>query len=100
MRISDWSSDVCSSDLLVEGIGSRDEVAALELNVSCPNVHSGLVVGESPDEARSLLEALRPLTPKPLLVKLTPNVHPAQVGTEGRSVGKECVSKGRPGGSP
>ena len=41
---------------LVEGIGSRDEVAALELNVSCPNVHSGLVVGESPDEARSLLE--------------------------------------------
>ena len=64
---------------LVEGIGSRDEVAALELNVSCPNVHSGLVVGESPEEARSLLEALRPLTPKPLIVKLTPNVHPAPV---------------------
>jgi dihydroorotate dehydrogenase (NAD+) catalytic subunit len=32
---------------LVEGVGGRDEVAALELNVSCPNVKSGLIVGES-----------------------------------------------------
>src|SRR5215213_5530368 len=33
---------------LVEGVGDRDEVAAIELNVSCPNVHSGLIVGEQP----------------------------------------------------
>ena len=33
---------------LVEGVGERDEVAAIELNVSCPNVHSGLIVGEQP----------------------------------------------------
>ena len=59
---------------LVEGVGGRDEVAALELNVSCPNVKSGLIVGESPDEALSLLRRLRPLTERPLLVKLTPNV--------------------------
>ena len=48
------------------------EVAAIELNVSCPNVHSGLIVGEQPSESRALLEALRPLTEKPLIVKLTP----------------------------
>ena len=78
--------------LLVEAIGSRDEVAALELNVSCPNVHSGLVVGESPDEARSLLEALRPLTPKPLIVKLTPNVHPAPVAEAAVEGGADAVS--------
>ena len=59
---------------LVKGVGGREEVAALELNVSCPNVKSGLIVGESPDEARSLVERVRPLTEKPLLVKLTPNV--------------------------
>jgi dihydroorotate dehydrogenase (NAD+) catalytic subunit len=59
---------------LVEGVGGREEVAALELNVSCPNVKSGLIVGESPEEAGSLLRRLRPLTEKPLLVKLTPNV--------------------------
>lgn len=77
---------------LVESIGSRDEVAALELNVSCPNVHSGLVVGESPDEARSLLEAVRPLTAKPLIVKLTPNVHPAPVALAAVEGGADAVS--------
>ena len=59
---------------LVEAVGERDEVAAIELNVSCPNVHSGLIVGEQPAETEALLEALRPLTEKPLIVKLTPNV--------------------------
>src|SRR5436190_9934891 len=59
---------------LVEAVGARDEVAAIELNVSCPNVKSGLIVGESPEEANSLLRAIKPLTEKPLIVKLTPNV--------------------------
>jgi dihydroorotate dehydrogenase (NAD+) catalytic subunit len=59
---------------LVAAVGERDEVAAIELNVSCPNVHSGLIVGEAPAETEALLEALRPLTAKPLIVKLTPNV--------------------------
>src|SRR4051794_40347156 len=30
---------------LLAGVGERPEVAAIELNVSCPNVHSGLIVG-------------------------------------------------------
>ena len=47
---------------LVGAVAARDEVAAIELNVSCPNVHSGLIVGEQPDETEALLEALRPLT--------------------------------------
>jgi len=59
---------------LVEGIGERDEVAALELNVSCPNVESGLIVGEQPEEILSLVRALRLVCEKPLFVKLTPNV--------------------------
>src|SRR6201994_3689665 len=58
----------------VERVAARREVAAVELNVSCPNVHSGLIVGENPSETEALLEALRPLTEKPLIVKLTPNV--------------------------
>ena len=77
---------------LVEGIGSREEVAALELNVSCPNVHSGTIVGESPDEARSLLSDLRPLTRKPLIVKLTPNVNPAPVAAAAAEGGADAVS--------
>lgn len=58
----------------VERVAARREVAAIELNVSCPNVHSGLIVGENPSETEALLDALRPLTEKPLIVKLTPNV--------------------------
>ena len=78
---------------LVEGVGGREEVAAIELNVSCPNVKSGLIVGESPDEARSLLETVRPLTEKPLLVKLTPNVaDPVPVAEAAVEGGADAVS--------
>ncbi len=58
---------------LVEAFAAADEVAALELNVSCPNVKTGLIMGADPDEIAALLERVRPLTEKPLVVKLTPN---------------------------
>src|SRR5439155_25474668 len=51
---------------LVEGVAGRQEVAAVELNVSCPNVKSGCVMGSEPDETLPLLEHVRPLTQKPL----------------------------------
>jgi dihydroorotate dehydrogenase (NAD+) catalytic subunit len=58
---------------LVSAFSARDEVAALELNVSCPNVETGLVMGADPGEIAALLRRVRPLTDKPLIVKLTPN---------------------------
>ena len=78
---------------LVTGVGEKDEVAAIELNVSCPNVHSGLIVGEQPTETMALLEALRPLTEKPLIVKLTPNVaDPSSVAVAAEEGGADAVS--------
>jgi dihydroorotate dehydrogenase (NAD+) catalytic subunit len=78
---------------LVGELGGRDEVTAIELNVSCPNVHSGLIVGEQPDETEALLEALRPLADKPLIVKLTPNVaSPADVAVAAEQGGAAAVS--------
>ena len=78
---------------LVEGVGGREEVSALELNVSCPNVKSGLIVGESPEEACSLLERVRPLTEKPLIVKLTPNIaDPVPVALAAQEGGADAVS--------
>jgi dihydroorotate dehydrogenase (NAD+) catalytic subunit len=78
---------------LVEAVGGRDEVSAIELNVSCPNVHSGLIVGEQPSETAALLETLRPLTGKPLIVKLTPNVaDPAAVAVAAEASGADAVS--------
>jgi dihydroorotate dehydrogenase (NAD+) catalytic subunit len=78
---------------LLEGVGGREEVAAIELNVSCPNVRSGLIVGEQPGETESLLEAVRPLSDRPLIVKLTPNVaDPASVAVAAEEGGADAVS--------
>ena len=65
---------------LVERVGEREEVTALELNVSCPNVKTGLMFGADPGEVARLLDAVRPRSSKPLIVKLTPNcASPADV---------------------
>jgi dihydroorotate dehydrogenase (NAD+) catalytic subunit len=78
---------------LVSAFAVREEVAALELNVSCPNVETGLVMGADPGEVARLLTAVRPLTDKPLIVKLTPNASdvPA-VALAAEDAGADAVS--------
>ena len=79
--------------MLVQGVGERDEVAMLELNVSCPNVETGLVMGADPAETALAVERVRPLTGKPLIVKLTPNAnHPAAVAEGAAEAGADAVS--------
>ena len=46
---------------LVSAFAEREEVAALELNVSCPNVKTGLTMGADPGETAALLDAVRAL---------------------------------------
>ena len=58
---------------LIEALDARPEVAALELNVSCPNVRTGLDIGSDAGELGRFVSAVRPLSAKPLIVKLTPN---------------------------
>jgi dihydroorotate dehydrogenase (NAD+) catalytic subunit len=78
---------------LVEGVEAHAEVAALELNVSCPNVESGLIIGQQPEETLALIRALRPRTEKPLIVKLTPNVaEPVTVARAAEEGGADAVS--------
>lgn len=78
---------------LVGAFAERDEVAALELNVSCPNVKTGLVMGADPGELAGLLDAVRPRTDKPLIVKLTPNcATPADVAAAAEEHGADAVS--------
>jgi dihydroorotate dehydrogenase (NAD+) catalytic subunit len=78
---------------LVTAFSARDEVAALELNVSCPNVETGLVMGADPDEVAGLLERVRPLTDKPLIVKLTPNASDvAAVASAAEQAGATALS--------
>ena len=78
---------------LVSRVGERDEVAMIELNVSCPNVETGLVMGAEPAETARALERVRPLTAKPLIVKLTPNaLEPAAVAAAAEQAGADAVS--------
>ena len=78
---------------LVAAAGARDEVSMLELNVSCPNVETGLVMGADPSETALAVERVRPETEKPLIVKLTPNAEdPAGVALAAREAGADAVS--------
>jgi dihydroorotate dehydrogenase (NAD+) catalytic subunit len=58
---------------LLEACAPREEIAAIELNVSCPNVRTGLDIGADPRELEAVMARLRPITGKPIIVKLTPN---------------------------
>jgi dihydroorotate dehydrogenase (NAD+) catalytic subunit len=78
---------------LVQQVGERDEVALIELNVSCPNVETGLVMGADPAETAQAVEHARPLTDRPLIVKLTPNANdPAAVALAAEEAGADAVS--------
>jgi dihydroorotate dehydrogenase (NAD+) catalytic subunit len=78
---------------LVERTGEHDEVALIELNVSCPNVETGLVMGADPAETARAVERVRPLTDRPLIVKLTPNANdPAAVARAAEEAGADAVS--------
>jgi len=78
---------------LVEPLGEREEVAAIELNVSCPNVRTGLDLGADPAELGRLLRAVRPLTATPLIVKLTPNTADvASVAAAAEEAGADAVA--------
>lgn len=71
--VSVMATDRDAFAAMIEALELEPAIAAYELNISCPNVHSGLIVGENPSEAQALLARLRPLTDRPLIVKLTPN---------------------------
>ncbi|MEA2152128.1 MAG: dihydroorotate dehydrogenase catalytic subunit [Solirubrobacteraceae bacterium] len=58
---------------LVSACDERSEIAAIELNVSCPNVETGLDIGADPKQLKQVVGAARASTRKPLIVKLTPN---------------------------
>jgi dihydroorotate dehydrogenase (NAD+) catalytic subunit len=78
---------------LVEAIGALDEVALIELNLSCPNVETGTLVGADPGETAAAVELLRPLSSKPLIVKLTPSAtEPAAVAAAAEAAGADAVS--------
>jgi dihydroorotate dehydrogenase (NAD+) catalytic subunit len=58
---------------LLQRCEPHPQIAAIELNVSCPNVKTGLDIGADPAALERVLQQVRAHTSKPLIVKLTPN---------------------------
>ena len=58
-----------------EKLDKEEQVGWLEVNISCPNVHGGgMAFGTSPDAAAEVTRAVKAVTTKPVIVKLSPNV--------------------------
>jgi dihydroorotate dehydrogenase (NAD+) catalytic subunit len=86
-------ASACELCTLVEALDDREEVDALELNVSCPNVRTGLDIGADPAELATVMRELRPRTAKPLIVKLTPNTADVAAAAQAaQEAGADAVS--------
>ncbi|NLW32827.1 MAG: dihydroorotate dehydrogenase [Fibrobacter sp.] len=60
---------------VIKNLENCKSIWGYEINVSCPNVkHGGLAFGTNPFQIENLTKLLRQATPKPLIIKLTPNV--------------------------
>ncbi|MFO0893135.1 MAG: dihydroorotate dehydrogenase [Isosphaeraceae bacterium] len=59
---------------MAEMLGAEPGLAAVELNISCPNVSHGLDLGVHPETVRRLVRRTRDACPLPIIAKLTPNV--------------------------
>ncbi len=78
---------------LLAACEERSEIAAVELNVSCPNVATGLDIGADPVVLERVLAQVRTRLTKPLIVKLTPNTADvAACGQAAQEGGADAVS--------
>ena len=69
-----------------------DMIGWYEINISCPNVHGGgMSFGTDPASAGEVVNAVRRVTDKPLIIKLSPNV------TDIVSIAKACEAEGADG---
>ena len=75
-----------------EKLDKCEQVGWLEVNVSCPNVHGGgMSFGTSPEAAAQVTRAVKAVTTKPVIIKLSPNV------TDIVSIAKACEEAGADG---
>ena len=75
-----------------EKLDKEEQVGWLEVNVSCPNVHGGgMSFGTSPQNVAEVTKAVKKVTTKPVIIKLSPNV------TDIVSIAKACEDAGADG---
>lgn len=75
-----------------EKLDKEEQIGWLEVNVSCPNVHGGgMSFGTQPEAAAEVTKAVKEVTTKPVIIKLSPNV------TDIVSIAKACEEAGADG---
>lgn len=87
-------SGFCTEDYTetVRILEAEDRIGWFEVNISCPNVHGGgMAFGTDPKAAAEITEAVRKVTKKPIIIKLTPNV------TDITEIAKACEAAGADG---
>ena len=76
----------------VRRLDAESDIGWFEVNISCPNVHGGgMSFGTSAESAEQITRAVRKVTDKPLIIKLSPNV------TDIASIAKACEAGGADG---
>src|SRR6266404_4805950 len=78
---------------MAEMLGAQSGLAAIELNLSCPNVAGGVDFATSPDVTARVVRAVRKVCPLPIIAKLTPNVTDvAVIAKAAADAGADAVS--------
>lgn len=76
----------------VKKLDKEDQIGWFEVNISCPNVHGGgMSFGVSPENAGAVTKAVKAVTKKPVIIKLSPNV------TDIVAIAKACEENGADG---
>lgn len=76
----------------VQQLDAEEQIGWFEVNISCPNVHGGgMSFGTNPEAAAEVTRAVRKVTNKPIIIKLSPNV------TDIVSIAKACEDAGADG---
>ena len=89
-NVSGFSLDEYAA--VCEKLDKEPQVGWLEVNISCPNVHGGgMSFGTDPEQAAAVTRAVKAVTTKPVIMKLSPNV------TDITAIAKACEDAGADG---
>lgn len=78
---------------MAERLGQFDKLAAIELNISCPNVSHGVDYGTDPAKTSEVVKRVRASCSLPIIAKLTPNVtNIVQIAQAAADAGADAVS--------
>jgi dihydroorotate dehydrogenase (NAD+) catalytic subunit len=79
--------------VLVQKLDQIPQVSAIELNISCPNLQKDKLISQDAKDTLELVSAVRKLTSKCLITKLSPNVTSIiQIALAAQSAGSDALA--------